>query len=333
MRRAEPNPILTNPLLWFVKAVLIGFLSSAVVGWVIMGHHPRRTLMFGGIGAIFCVVMWGGSEFLQPWLYRINPRHSALRSALIVQLRWLITYTLLLGLAFGLVRLFFGLNLAPTLRSGLFSALIGYLISSVIVSFFQMKHLVETTRELEQAKARAGFLALRAQLSPHTLFNALNTIAALIPESPRAAEHTVEGLSRLLRRILEALEREQWTLREEFELLKDLLELEQARFGERLHINLSLPEREAERSVPPLLLLPLVENSLKHGFRSKVGPCHLHILGDAQGVSITDDGVGRALQAAEGVGLRTVRERLEALGGRLEWPLVDSGCRVEVRWC
>lgn len=333
MRRTEPNPILTNPLLWFVKAVLIGFLSSVLVGWVLMGHHLHRTLVFGDIGAIFCVVMWGGSEFLHPWLYRINPRHSALRSALLVQFRWLLTYTLLLGLAFALVRLVFGMNLAPTLRSGLFSALIGYLISSVIVSFFQMKQLVETTRELEQAKARAGFLALRAQLSPHTLFNALNTIAALIPESPRAAEHTVEGLSRLLRRILEALEREQWPLREEFQLLKDLLELEQARFGERLHIDLSLSEPEAERGVPPLLLLPLVENSLKHGFRSKVGPCHLQIQADAQGVSITDDGVGRALQTAEGVGLRTVRERLEAWGGRLAWPPVSEGCRVEVRWC
>lgn len=333
MRGTKPNPILTHPLRWFLKAMAIGFLTSAPVGWVLMGQHSLRTLTFGLIGSVFCVVMWGGSELLRDWLYRINPRHSALRSALLVQARWLLAYTLMLGLVFGLIRLLFGVNLAPNLRTALFTALISYLISSVIVSFFQMKQLVETTRELEQAKARATFLALRAQLSPHTLFNALNTIAALIPESPLAAEQTVEGLSRLLRRILEALEREQWSLREEFQLLEELLALEKTRFGERLDYTLRLPDTEAERPTPPLLLLPLVENSLKHGFRAKVGPCRLTLTATLEGVSLEDDGVGRSPDAPEGVGLRTVRERLTACGGALHWPAVDSGCRVEVRWC
>lgn len=333
MRRNKPNPILVNPLLWLFKAVAVGFLSSTPVGWMLMEQNPSRTLLFGLIGSVFCVVMWGGSEFLHPWLYRINPRHSPLRSALLAQLRWMLTYTALLGLAFALVRVLFGLNIASTFRGALTSALIGYLISSVIVSFFQMKHLVETTRELEQAKARAGFLALRAQLSPHTLFNALNTIAALIPDSPKAAEGTVEGLSRLLRSILKALEREQWTLREEFQLLKELLDLEKARFGERLQFELNLSEAEGERRVPPLILLPLVENSLKHGFRSKVGTCHLTLEGADGAVHITDDGVGRVADVPDGVGLRTVRERLEAFGGRLTWPAAKQGCRVEVRWC
>jgi signal transduction histidine kinase len=78
-------------------------------------------------------------------------------------------------------------------------------------------------------------------------------------------------------------------------------------------------------------LLPLVENALKHGFRPKVGQCHLKIEAAGGWIRIADDGVGCTADAPEGVGIRTVRERLEASGGSLLWPEVDQGCTVEVR--
>ena len=131
--------------------------------------------------------------------------------------------------------------------------------------------------------------------------------------------------------MLSALEQPAWPLREEFQLLEHLLRLEELRFGERLRFELVLEPAMAETAVPPLLLLPLVENALKHGFRPKVGPCHLRVEAAAGTIRIQDDGEGRAPDAAEGLGLRTVRERLEASGGALTWPTVAQGCAVEVR--
>jgi LytS/YehU family sensor histidine kinase len=174
-------------------------------------------------------------------------------------------------------------------------------------------------------------LALKAQLSPHTLFNSLNAIASLIADNPKGAEAAMEHLSGLLRRILQALEQEHWTLAEEFDLVRDLLELEKVRFGDRLGFQLVLPDADAEREIPPLLLLPLVENSLRHGFRPKVGPCHLRMEAQGARILLQDDGVGRIAAAPDGIGLRTVRKRLEASDGALSWPACAVGCAVEVR--
>lgn len=328
----ERNEILRNPLLWFVKAVGMGFLTSSPVALVLYGWAPRRILIFGGIGALFCVVMWAGGVLSGPWIYRSDSRLSPTRFALRAQLRWLLVYGALLGFVVLVLQALLGINMVRNLRDLAFTGMLGYLISSVILGFKLTAMVAEKSRELEAAHTRATLLALRAQLSPHTLFNGLNTVAALIPEEPRKAEAVVEGLSRLLRRILEALERETWTLAEEFDLLRDLLELEQARFGERLTVALHLEEDEASRAVPPLVLLPLVENALKHGFRPKVGPCHLEVRTEGNRVWVMDDGVGRAPDAPEGLGLRTVRTRLEAHGGTLSWMERPQGTAVEVAW-
>lgn len=321
---------LRTPLRWFASASLFGFLGTLPMALVFWGNTPRQLLLSGLVGALFSVVMWGGGALLGPWVFTPRPGQSPARYALLSQFRWLLVYAGLLALAMVLVRVLFGLNLAANPRSLVSNALVGYLLSSVILGIILTARMAEKARELEQVRAQAAFLALRAQLSPHTLFNGLNTVAALIPEDPRAAEAVVEGLSRLLRRILVALDRETWTLAEEFDLLEGLLDLERARFGDRLQATLTLPAALADRPLPPLLLLPLVENSLKHGFRTKVGPCRLEVTAGPQGVRVTDDGAGRDPRAPEGVGLRTVRQRVEALGGSLRWPEATAGCAVEV---
>jgi signal transduction histidine kinase len=326
------NEILANPFHWLLKAAAMGFFISAPVGFVIYYPSLPRTLTFGTIGAIFCVVMWAGGVFAGSWTFQDSPRLSPTRYALQAQLRWLLVYGALLGVAILLIRFLLGINLVQNPRDLAFTAMIGYLISSLVLGFRLTAMVAERSRELEAARSRATLLALQAQLSPHTLFNALNTVAALIPEDPKQAETVVEGLSRLLRRILDALEKETWTLEAEFGLIQDLVELEQARFGPRLQAVLRFDPTEAERPVPPLLLLPLVENCLKHGFRPKIGICRLEVRGENGRVVIQDDGVGRAADAKEGVGMRTVRQRLEAQGGRLRWLEVPQGTCLEVVW-
>jgi len=309
-------------------AVGLGFLASFPLTFVLNGFRMGVAFRSGMIGAVFSLIMWGGFELGAPWVKEV-----ATRSVLQAQSRWLLLYTGLYGVCLGAVRVLFGVNLLRIPAAGLITFLLGYAISSTIVGYHASMGLAEAERELERTRGEAKILALKAQLSPHTLFNALNTIAALIPADPAGAEAAVENLSRFLRRILEALERERWTLREEFDLISFLLELERARFGERLTVHLDLPEGEAARMVPPLLLLPLVENSLKHGFRPKVGPCSLSVTAGPEGVRVRDDGVGMNPGAATGVGLEAVRGRLELVGGTLEWPAVETGCTVEVRLC
>ncbi len=310
-------------------AILMGLVLGVLLRVSGLANHLGYSL---AICLIFAVVMWGGFDLLQPWYEASDdPAQPPARAASIAMLKISLLYLVLLALSWGLVWLTTGLNLMARPTVGIITFLIGFAITNFMMAKHTLVHLVEKERALGREAARASFLGLQAQLQPHTLFNSLNTIAALIPEDPAGAEEATLRLSALLRRILAALEKPLWPLQEEFSLLEDLLALESLRFAGRLRTTLRLEPAMVERAVPPLLLLPLVENSLKHGFRPKVGACTLSV--DAAGgcVTVRDDGAGRDPVAPEGVGLRTVRERLEAHGGALRWLDDGEGCGVEVR--
>jgi len=327
---ARQSYVRTAPLRWAIQAILLG--ASLGLGMaMLMGGHSWDALRSMLVGTIFSVVMWGGFDLLHTPYAWIPAHWPPARVGLFAALWLLGLYLLLLGIAIGLVRLTTGMNLLESRITLVLIGMAGLAVSGVIATKETVQHQVQVQRALVEAEARVSFLSLQAQLQPHTLFNALNTIAALIPEDPRRAEEATERLSSLLRRILGALEHPAWSLREEFQLLEHLLRLEELRFGERLSYQLQLAPAMAEQAIQPLLLLPLVENALKHGFRPRVGPCHLKVEAEGGRIRIEDDGVGRPPHAPEGLGLRTVRERLQSAGGSLHWPEVTQGCAVEVR--
>lgn len=320
-----------HPLRWALQAVCVGALAGMGVGFFLGARSLLDFAMNALVGAIFSTVMWAGFDILHSPFESYKSGWSPERVGLMSILWMLLLYGVLLLVAVGLIRLLTGLNLLGNRSALVFTVLVGLAASGFIATKETISAHVATERRLVQAEARASFLSLQAQIQPHTLFNALNTIAALIPEDPRRAEEATERLSALLRRILGALEQPAWSLQEEFALLEHLLRLEALRFGERLNYQLILEPAMAEERIQPLLLLPLVENSLKHGFRPKVEACHITVRAQGGRIRIQDDGVGRAEGAPDGVGLRTVRERLEASGGSLHWLPAEEGCALEVR--
>jgi sensor histidine kinase YesM len=319
--------------------------------WRDLARFAGKALGFGiALGALFPLLFW---DFANAWNYLLVSSLCSLviglgfhvlpdrfldpamdcsprKAALLMQAKWMGICTVLLAVSILLLRLLIGPVVFHDPVSLIVISLLSLLITSLAVSQHTATSLVARTQSLQQAQARAGFLAIQAQLQPHTLFNALNTILALIRGNPGEAELATRHLAKLLRRTTAALDQELWPLKEEFDLLGALLELERMRFGERLEYQLVLAEGLRDTPVPPLLLVPLVENCLKHGFRTKVGSCHLSVKAQERCIRVEDDGVGCARPRIEGVGLRTVRERLEALGGRLSWPSVDTGCVVDL---
>ena len=178
---------------------------------------------------------------------------------------------------------------------------------------------------LERQWTSARLAALRMQLSPHTLFNLLHTIRGNISWDPRTAQSMVVQLADLLRRLLAAGEREWSRLADELHFVTLYLELQQARFSDRLKIELPDAASLPQTWVPSLILQPLVENAVAHGLAGHDGPVLIRVLvepcEDAAGggrirLRVENDvAPGRAL-GSEGIGLRNVRERLEVqLGG------------------
>ena len=178
-------------------------------------------------------------------------------------------------------------------------------------------HYARNARLRESQLAEARLRALTAQLQPHFLFNALNTVVSLLHEDPAAAERVVVRLSALMRRTTDSTG-ELVPLREELELLAAYLEIEQARFEDRLLVEWTVGAGVSEALVPHLILQPIVENSIVHGFRPVAGPVTIDIrIARENGhleMLVADSGAGYdGTRARDGVGLSNTRARLDAV--------------------
>lgn len=184
-------------------------------------------------------------------------------------------------------------------------------------------------KDMRRLATEAELRALRAQLNPHFLFNALTTVGHLITTSPSRAMDTLYQLTALLRAVLRRTS-DFVTLREELQLVDAYLAIEQTRFEERLRIERDVPDVLGDLLVPPLILQPIVENAVKHGISKLRGggtisiSAHIETLGAGDGerlyLSVHDTGGGMtrdvfARSGGRGVGLENVKNRLSRYYG------------------
>jgi two-component sensor histidine kinase len=173
-------------------------------------------------------------------------------------------------------------------------------------------------RDLENARLQAQLAALTAEMNPHLLFNALNTVASLIHGDPDRAEEVVLQLSALYRGVLRSSGSATHSLHDEVRLCEAYLQVERARFGERLEVSVDVEDAgdTAQIQVPVLILQPFVENAIKHGFshRARGGSVRLEVRrsGDRIDARVEDDGVGfgHSPEAGAGKAIANCRERL-----------------------
>jgi sensor histidine kinase YesM len=197
----------------------------------------------------------------------------------------------------------------------------------------QKTTLALRTQQLE--RERAEKLATEAQLSslesrihPHFLFNALNSISSLIREDPGQAERTVERMAALLRFSLDSARMGQVPLGQEMKIVRDYLEIEKVRFGERLRYSLHIAPGIEHALVPPMSVQTLVENSIKYAVAPKRNGGDVNVRAESVDsrirVEVSDDGPGFSLEEVpQGHGLDNLRSRLDTIYG--------SAAGIEVR--
>ncbi len=237
-------------------------------------------------------------------------------------------------------------------------ALVTFLEALGVAVFFAVISAVlqsELKKDMENELLKTQLLFLQAQLNPHFLFNALNTIAAVCSKAgATVAESLTVKLSDFLRHILSRRE-DRVTLREELNFIDVYLSLEKARFGDTLKIEKDLPLSDAAWSVkvPLLILQPLVENAIKHGLRPKQEGGTITISGRVHDheveITIADNGVGKSPDffadllsgrtnkvEGTGVGLRNIEARLQKIYGKKQGLLFSAtpgrGTCVKVRF-
>jgi two-component sensor histidine kinase len=190
---------------------------------------------------------------------------------------------------------------------------------------FSLRGIAEREQRLARALAaaqEAQLAALRFQINPHFLFNSLNAVMSLVGAGRnRDAETVVARLAEFFRATLSSEPNAMVTLEEEFDLLGAYLDIEAARFGDRLKVELDLPSRLAEARAPHLLLQPLAENAIKHAVAPSKQPVTVRVTARAEGarlrLEVADNGMAEAANCRSGlgVGLGNVAARLTTLYG------------------
>ncbi len=185
----------------------------------------------------------------------------------------------------------------------------------------QRKRQEQETREQELTlqASRSQLTALRAQINPHFLFNALNVIASLVHRDPDRAEVTVEQLAEVFRYTLSRSDEEWVRVEDEIDFIRAYLEVEKARFGERLYVDIQISPEAEDQIIPTMMVQTLVENAFKHGLSSVRGVGVIRIRAflneDLVEIQVADNGPG--VQAAPartkrgGYGLKNIASRLE----------------------
>jgi signal transduction histidine kinase len=346
-----------------------GVLISSTVGVfiaLIFGDGFWRNMLISlCIGGCIQGLIEAGRYGISAWLRRHGNRSDS------VQKNWpgwpimgpYVLFAALLGYGLGrnLAAMLLG-DAWPVQMQGGLRALVLVLGITVVVSaaatynFFMRSQVATIAAQAEAAQRLAGENQLRllqSQLEPHMLFNTLANLRVLVTLDPPRAQAMLDHLIRYLRATLGASHATLHPLATEFAFLGDYLALMALRMGPRLQVQLDLPEALRQQPVPPLLLQPLVENSIRHGLEPQVAGGRIEVRAELQAgqllLTVRDTGVGLAEAAQVSAatapasepgshyGTRHVASRLAALYGsrasfqRRPAPDADGGTLAEVR--
>ena len=332
------------------RRVGMSTVGSLVAFAVMGGLGEPMTLANRGALLVICFVYGGAMGLVAPavmpgWLVRLGKRsrpHWVL--ARIVALPLIIAAGGLIAAAIliptGLLPARLGLRLiVPYLYGGPAVAAVATIFFAVIF-YESLRSRIETarialrTKERDEAEARriaaeAQLASLESRVQPHFLFNTLNSIAALIPQDPVGAERMTGRLASLLRSSLDTASTPLVPLEHELKIVRDYLEIERVRFGDRLRYQIDVDQGTGDLTIPRLSLQTLVENSVKYAVspsrtgatiwvRIRVGHEVLHL-------EVEDDGPGfRAASELPGHGLALLRERLQMTYGSTATFTIDD---------
>ena len=196
----------------------------------------------------------------------------------------------------------------------------------VWISIYYLWHYIENSRntkidsvKMESLVKELQLKTIKAHINPHFIFNALNSIRALVDENPERARTAITELSNILRSSMQAEKTETTTLEKELSIVKDYLELEQIRFEDRLKVEYEIDEDTLDQQVPPMMLQTLVENAIKHGISKQVNGGFIKVTSDFTDhhheLVVENTGRLNTKNSTEGFGIVSTINRLKLLYG------------------
>jgi two-component system LytT family sensor kinase len=319
-----------------------GHVALAVLAWTILGCVFALPDLSAGAGRRHALLLsltlwwsWGMVTPLILWVDRQIPVSSKqLARRVLAHFLPSLLVTSVYVYLLGAVRAAFGIDdwhdlpgirfLADSRGMFLWDWLVYWLILGAWQAYrYYDRYLASELRleRLEKGFSEARLNALRMQLDPHFLFNALNTISSQVERDPKLARRMIEHLGDLLRLSLESKDRQEIPLAEEMAFLEHYLAIQKIRFGDHLRIETQIAPEVKYASVPCLFVQPLVENAIRHGISRRASGGTVMVSARRDGnrldIRVLDDGVGLpagwTLENSGGVGLSVTRQRVAGL--------------------
>ncbi|MEM8500460.1 MAG: histidine kinase [Pseudomonadota bacterium] len=294
------------PILNTTLAVLF---TSSISGldWALIPHVGLRLWLITGVMFLVVYLLERGPV----------PPDATLSTAQFV-VKYCLVFFISMALMVAITLTFLGQQSAEYRTAPMGPVLIAMFEILLVAAMRSVLHQQQVNLALVLSNRNAQFHMLRAQLNPHFLFNSLNLISSEIEHNPTLAAELIDKLSHLMRGALAATERPTISLGEELGLLEQYLEIQQARFGERLKFRVERAEADSNLPVPPMISQPLVENAIKHGIvpLKKGGTVCVQVSAN-EGVlqlCVKDDGAGFEQDSVQfGHGLNLVKDSVELL--------------------
>ncbi len=309
------------PRAWIWIQLVVGWLPvwALFTLLIVMAHDvPVGDAAFVAVRLVVSAALLGLAVFRLtarwPWPHPFRLRFVALHlaAAVVFSVAWLAFNSAIESAFRGQIVIALGPGVAAMITTGIWFYV---MIAGVAYS----QHAAARSAQAQALEARSRLAALRAQLHPHFLFNALHTVVQLIPIDPRAAVGAAETLAELLRGTIDE-PRDLVPLADEWALVRRYLEIEKLRLGERLVMREAIAADAMECTLPSFALQTLVENAVRHAASPRVEATTIAIDARCDGpdlvLVVSDDGPGMDPGTAPtGTGLARLRERLEWLYG------------------
>lgn len=304
----------------------IGIFIVALFAMLAIGNHMDVPLWLDYlISVAFTAVYWNGACFIIFYFRRKFPEISRVQKRLLLS-----AICIIIWITFGGVplKLLFGVSdfngifkmseYLPFLPFNFVASIIVSLAYEASYFFEKWKEQFRINEQLKNQQIKTQYEVLQNQMSPHFLFNSLNTLASIIPDDSDAAVAFTERLSEVYRYILNNKDRELVKLEEELDFVKSYMFLLKMRYPDNLTYTFSLDPHYLELTIPPLTLQMLVENAIKHNVVSKSKPLHVEIYIENGKSVIVKNNLQRkeSLEKSTKTGLDNIRKRYSILGKR-----------------
>jgi two-component system, LytTR family, sensor kinase len=324
-----------GPLILFTIPVL-----SFIVPIVFLGCRFDSQPYFGWDKFLTCLAitipLWAGDRFIMIWSRTRYPLFKDVSKRLIHQSVSMLLFTIIGNNLLGWIMddfVFVGNygshfktdTLIKSNSAAIFCTIMIIAIYESIYFMNELKKSVEEKETLKRESLKAQLDALKTQVNPHFLFNNLNTLTAIIPDTPNQAIEFVQQMSKVYRHILEVQDEKTIPLKDELDVLRAYGFLLKTRFGDNLNIEIDVPEEKLQQRIVPLSLQLLMENAIKHNIVSSAKPLKIKVFAE-NGQLVISNNLQIKNQQIEstGIGLDNIRNRYKLFSND-EVKVTESG--------